>query len=186
MADGERKDDNIADLIKPTYLYDAMKEKRKLKPLLDGEQQDTEVFLCLYLNALDEELPAVLASISVHQGRRGDSVWPGHWVRWEVKVSWPISRDTYHAYSGEVRSPVRAPNQPDVGLTEDWRSLHLDIQPVSVLAVEDALMRVCQSRPMQDGLSGFRYARQQMLISALPPVLVLISSVTDTMQLRTV
>ena len=34
MADEERKDDNIADLIKPTYLYDAMKEKRKLKPLL--------------------------------------------------------------------------------------------------------------------------------------------------------
>ena len=33
-ADEEKKDDKIVDSFEPTYLYDAMKEKRQLKPLL--------------------------------------------------------------------------------------------------------------------------------------------------------
>ena len=33
-ADEENKDDNVVDSFEPTYLYDAMKEKRQLKPLL--------------------------------------------------------------------------------------------------------------------------------------------------------
>ena len=33
----------------------------------DGEQQDAEEFLSLYLDALDEELPALLVSISGRQ-----------------------------------------------------------------------------------------------------------------------
>jgi ubiquitin carboxyl-terminal hydrolase 10 len=33
-ADQEKKDDNVVDSFEPTYLYDAMKEKRQLKPLL--------------------------------------------------------------------------------------------------------------------------------------------------------
>jgi ubiquitin carboxyl-terminal hydrolase 10 len=32
-VDEERKGDNIVDSFEPTYLYDAMKEKRQLKPL---------------------------------------------------------------------------------------------------------------------------------------------------------
>jgi ubiquitin carboxyl-terminal hydrolase 10 len=32
-ADEERKGDNIVDSFEPTYLYDAMKEKKQLKPL---------------------------------------------------------------------------------------------------------------------------------------------------------
>ena len=31
-------------------------------------------------------------------------------------------------FTGKFRLPVRALNQPDVFATEDWRSLHLDIQ----------------------------------------------------------
>jgi ubiquitin carboxyl-terminal hydrolase 10 len=33
-ASEEKKDDNVADSFEPTYLYDAMKGKRQLKPLL--------------------------------------------------------------------------------------------------------------------------------------------------------
>ena len=33
-ADEEKKDDNVVDSFEPTYMYDAMKEKRQLKPLL--------------------------------------------------------------------------------------------------------------------------------------------------------
>ncbi|KAF8494149.1 hypothetical protein F5888DRAFT_1719063, partial [Russula emetica] len=66
-ADEEKKDDNVVDSFEPTYMYDAMKEKSQLKLLLDGQQQDAEEFLCLYLDALEEELPALLASIRGRQ-----------------------------------------------------------------------------------------------------------------------
>jgi ubiquitin carboxyl-terminal hydrolase 10 len=33
-ADEEKKDNNVVDSFEPTYLYDAMKEKRQLRPLL--------------------------------------------------------------------------------------------------------------------------------------------------------
>ena len=33
-ADEEKEDDNVVDSFEPTYMYDAMKEKRQLKPLL--------------------------------------------------------------------------------------------------------------------------------------------------------
>ena len=48
-------------------------------------------------------------------------------------------------------------------------------QPDSVLTVQDALLRVSQSQSTQDGASGSSDsdASQQMLIEALPPVLVL-------------
>jgi hypothetical protein len=48
-------------------------------------------------------------------------------------------------------------------------------QPDSVLTVQDALMRVSQSQSTQDGASGSSGSdmSQQMLIEALPPVLVL-------------
>ena len=48
-------------------------------------------------------------------------------------------------------------------------------QPDSVLTVQDALMRVSQSQSMQDSPSGSSDSdmSQQMLIEALPPVLVL-------------
>ena len=48
-------------------------------------------------------------------------------------------------------------------------------QPDSVLTVQDALLRVSRSQSTQDGGSGLSDsdASQQMLIEALPPVLVL-------------
>ena len=33
-ADGEKEDDEVVDSFEPTYMYDAMKEKRQLKSLL--------------------------------------------------------------------------------------------------------------------------------------------------------
>jgi hypothetical protein len=33
-VDEEKKDDNVVDSFEPTYLYDAMREKRQLRPLL--------------------------------------------------------------------------------------------------------------------------------------------------------
>ncbi|KAI0272066.1 hypothetical protein BGY98DRAFT_169651 [Russula aff. rugulosa BPL654] len=180
-VDDEKKDDNVVDSLEPTYLYDAMREKRQLRPLLDGQQQDAEEFLCLYLDELDGELPVLLPPIS---GRQYASTAPEAEERVVSQsgqievgsqgfvanyVESPITR----IFGGKFRSPVLAPNQPDPVPTEGWRSLHLDIQPDSVLTAQDALMRVSQSQFMQDGPSGLSDVSQQMLIEALPRVLVL-------------
>jgi ubiquitin carboxyl-terminal hydrolase 10 len=99
-------------------------------------------------------------------------------------------------FGGKFRSTVRAPNQPDVVKIEDWRSLQLDIQVgfssfnsahtyflvtdvdllhqhESVHTIEDALARISHLQPVQLGPSDFGETNQQVLVEALPPVLVL-------------
>ena len=94
----------------------------------------------------------------------------------------------------KFRSLVRVPNQPDLVPTEHWRSLHLDIQvrvyfllalfarmstlilfrqPDSIRTVQDAIARISHSPSVQISASGLGNASQQILIEALPPVLVL-------------
>ena len=79
----EKKENKVVDSFEPTYMYDAMKEKRQLNILLvrshahdalfcyrfgltccvkDGKHHDAEEFLGLYLDALDE--PPILARTS--------------------------------------------------------------------------------------------------------------------------
>ncbi|KAH9995033.1 hypothetical protein BJV77DRAFT_268263 [Russula vinacea] len=59
-----KKEPNDVDSFNPRYMYDVMKEMRRLKDLLDGQQQDAEEFFRFYLDTLDAEL---LASISRHK-----------------------------------------------------------------------------------------------------------------------
>ncbi|KAF8494143.1 hypothetical protein F5888DRAFT_1926325 [Russula emetica] len=180
-AEEEKNEDNVVDSFEPTYMYDAMKEKSQLKPLLDGQQQDAEEFLCLYLDALDEELPALLASISgrqsasaaleveereVSQSGQTEVGSQGFMANF---VESPITR----IFGGKFRSPVRAPNQPDLDPIEDWRSLHLDIQHDSISTIQDILAHISQPQSVQVGASDLGKASQQVLIEALPPVLVL-------------
>jgi ubiquitin carboxyl-terminal hydrolase 10 len=96
-------------------------------------------------------------------------------------------------FGGKFRSTVRAPNQPDTVTIEDWRSLQLDIQVRfpsfhfthtyvlvtdvetlqkhdSVHTIQDALARISHQQTVQLGLSE---ASQQVLVEALPSVLVL-------------
>ncbi|KAF8467097.1 hypothetical protein DFH94DRAFT_639094 [Russula ochroleuca] len=174
-----KKEPDAVDSFEPTYIYDATKEKRKLKSLLDNRQQDAEEFFRLYLDALDEELLALLASNSGHdpataapgveerevsQSGQTDVVTRGF-----TSVESPLMR----IFGGKFRSTVRAPNQPDSITIEDWRSLHLDIQHNSVYAIENALARISHLQPVQLGPSSLGEASQQVLIEALPPVLVL-------------
>ena len=82
-VEGEMKEHDAEDSFEPTYLYDAMREKEKLKKMLvscrdkdsplisnlfncvkDGKSGDAEEFFRLYLDELDEELLTLLASIS--------------------------------------------------------------------------------------------------------------------------
>jgi len=81
-------------------------------------------------------------------------------------VESPITR----IFGGKFRSTLCAPHQRDSVVVEDWRSLQLDIQRDSVHTIQDALSHISQPQPVQVGSSE---ASQQVLIEALPPVLVL-------------
>ncbi|KAF8464932.1 hypothetical protein DFH94DRAFT_639948, partial [Russula ochroleuca] len=178
-----KKEPNAVDPFEPMYLYDAMKKKRQLKLLLDGQQQDAEELFRLYLDALDEELLALLASICAHNSA---TVAPGVEER-EVSQSGQIvmkrgltsvESPLMRIFGGKFRSTVRTPNQPDTVNIEDWRSLQLDIQHDSVHAIEDALARISHLQPVQLGPSCSSEslepeASQQVQIEVLPPILVL-------------
>ncbi|KAI0274429.1 hypothetical protein BGY98DRAFT_1098972 [Russula aff. rugulosa BPL654] len=182
-ADGEKKGDNVVDSFEPTYMYDAMKEKRQLKPLFDGQQQDAEEFLCLYLDALEEELlPLLTASISGLQTASAsleveerDASQSGQTdVGSQGVMANLVESPITCIFGGKFRSPVRGPNQPDPVPTEDWRSLHLDIQHDSIRTVQDALAYISQPQSgEQISASGLGNASQQVLVEAHPSVLVL-------------
>ncbi|KAH9987594.1 hypothetical protein BJV77DRAFT_774432 [Russula vinacea] len=78
-------------------------------------------------------------------------------------------------FGGRSRSTVRAPNQPDIVAAKDWRSLKLNIQPDSVHTIQDALAHwhVSRPQPVQVDKSSSGEVSQQVLLEALPPVLVL-------------
>ncbi|KAH9987493.1 hypothetical protein BJV77DRAFT_1070467 [Russula vinacea] len=165
------KEHKAVDSFEPMYVYDAMnlKEKRQLKYLLDGQQQDAEEFFRLYLDSIDEELLALLASISGHKlataaPRVGHEVSQSGQTDVGRRVE-SIGSPLMRIIGGKSRSTVRAPNQLDIVKIEDWRSLRLDIQKTHSHA---SLISNLFSSP-----SGFSEASQQVLIEALPPLLVL-------------
>jgi ubiquitin carboxyl-terminal hydrolase 10 len=102
----------------------------------------------------------------------------------------PITR----IFGGKFRSTLRAPQQKDSVIVEDWRSLRLDIQvyrpcfyfPLlqanhfqreQIHTIRDALsfisapQSVSVTHPSRPGITV--EASQQVLIEALPPILVL-------------
>jgi len=183
----EKEDGDGTDPFLPTYVYDAMKEKRRLKDMLDGRRQDAEEFFSAYLDALEEELLALVTSINPQQAasaalkaeelrvgsQSGEGQTEGKRDYISSSVESPISR----IFSGKFRRTVLKAGQPDSVTVESWRSLKLDIQPDSIRTVQDALARISQPQVVQVGPSGPGKAGEQVtvlrFIEALPPVLVL-------------
>lgn len=184
----EKKEDDGVDSFIPTYVYDAMKEKKRFDNMRGGHQEDAEEFFGFYLDTLEEELLVLLASITppkpasaaskveereesqsgegwTEVGKRNKMV-PTRTVK---SVDSPITR----IFGGKFRSTLRAPHQRDSVVVEDWRSLQLDIQRDSVHTIQDALSHISQPQAVQVGPSDSSEASQQVLIEALPPVLVL-------------
>ncbi|KAF8470409.1 hypothetical protein DFH94DRAFT_811604 [Russula ochroleuca] len=184
----EKKEDDGVDSFIPTYIYNAMKEKKRFDNMRGGHQEDAEEFFGFYLDTLEEELLALLTSItppkpasaaSKVEERDGSQSGEG-WTevgkrnkmvltRTARSVESPITR----IFGGKFRSTLRTPHQRDSVVVEDWRSLQLDIQPDSVLTIQDALAHISQPQSVEVGPSGSSEASQQVLIEALPPVLVL-------------
>ncbi|KAF8471454.1 hypothetical protein DFH94DRAFT_674474 [Russula ochroleuca] len=164
-----------------TDVYDALKQKRQFIIMRDDRQQDAAVFLGLYLEALDEELVTLQSSIGKHkpssapkvdelEEERDCTVRQLLYLCTEFgDADSPISR----IFGGRSRLTVRALNQPDTVTVEDWGSLKLNIQHDSVHTIQDALAHVSLPQPVRVGNSGSGEANQQVLLEALPPVLIL-------------
>ncbi|KAK0482621.1 hypothetical protein IW261DRAFT_1468778 [Armillaria novae-zelandiae] len=177
----------------PTYVYDALKEKKRFDHMRGGHQEDAEEFLGFYLDTLEEELLSVLQSITsqnnsghtlieekeedtptqddgwLEVGKRNRSV-----VTRTIKnTESPITR----VFGGKFRSTLRAPGQKDSVIIEDWRAIRLDIQPDHIHTIEDALSYISHPQSVQMSLPtrpGVAVeASQQVLIEALPPILIL-------------
>ena len=85
----------------------------------------------------------------------------------------PITR----IFGGKFRSTLRTPHQRESVTIEDWRSLQLDIQPENVESLRDALQHISHPQNVQISIptrpGALLDAQQQVLIDALPPVLIL-------------
>ncbi|KAI0320712.1 hypothetical protein OF83DRAFT_1052586 [Amylostereum chailletii] len=188
----EPEEEGLSDSFIPTYVYDAMKEKKRFDNMRGGHQEDAEEFFGFYLDTLEEELlslsstlnpkaQAPLPKVEEHEeetpheegwmevGKRNKTVL----TRTVKSVESPITR----IFGGKFRSTLRAPQQRDSVVVEDWRSLQLDIQKDSVNTIRDALSHISQPQSVQI-VSPTRPgttvdATQQVFIEALPPILVL-------------
>lgn len=189
------EDDWDGDSFLPGYVYDAMKEKKRFDNMRGGHQEDAEEFLGFYLDTLEEELLSILHSVSpsrqgkpapapveekeeaappeqdgwLEVGKRNRTV-----VTRTIKATEsPITR----IFGGKFRSTLRAPRQKDSVIVEDWRSLRLDIQREQIHTIQDALSYISHPQPVQvthPSQPGITIdATQQVLIDALPPILIL-------------
>ncbi|TBU35523.1 cysteine proteinase [Dichomitus squalens] len=184
----EREDDNFDELDSfiPSYVYDAMKEKKRFANMIGGHQEDAEEFLGFYLDTLEEELLSISQSLQPQDAPTApeEEAHDDGWLevgkknkavatRTAKSTESPITR----IFGGKFRSALRAPHQRESVTIEDWRSLQLDIQPENVKTLRDALLHISQPQQVQISIptrpGALLDAQQQVLIEALPPVLIL-------------
>ncbi|KAH9484498.1 putative ubiquitin carboxyl-terminal hydrolase 3 [Psilocybe cubensis] len=196
MGEPERNEDDWdGESFLPTGIYDAMKAKKRFDGMRGGHQEDAEEFFGFYLDTLEEELLGLLHAINpppqpttatrqVNGVEEKEEAAPPEEDGWlevgkrnrmvhtrTIKVTEsPITR----IFGGKFRSTLRAPGQKDSVVVEDWRSLRLDIQRDQIHTIQDALSYISYPQPVQV-TQGSRTieAQQQVLIEALPPILVL-------------
>ncbi|KAI0636523.1 hypothetical protein C8Q77DRAFT_1093171 [Trametes polyzona] len=190
-AKGKEREDDLFDELDsfiPTYVYDAMKEKKRFANMIGGHQEDAEEFLGFFLDTLEEELLSISQSLSPKEPAKPAPEEPqaqdGEWLEVGKKNKAVTTRTTKSTdspitriFGGKFRSTLRTPHQRDSVTIEDWRSLQLDIQPENVKSLRDALQHITHPQPVQISIptrpGAILDATQQVLIEALPPVLIL-------------
>ncbi|EJD53217.1 cysteine proteinase [Auricularia subglabra TFB-10046 SS5] len=196
--DRARSPSGDSDAFIPTYIYDALKEKKRFDSMRRGHQEDAEEFLGFYLDTLEEELLALLADLSpaasgskqpgpvaaksevVEESGSELGVNEEGWtevgrrnravVVTNIKTTEsPISR----VFGGKFRSVLRTPGTGrDSVMVQDWNRLQLDIQPPHVNSITDALRNLSAPELVQVGPSSTE-ATKQVQLDVLPAVLVL-------------
>ncbi|KAJ6467051.1 hypothetical protein DFH09DRAFT_1345785 [Mycena vulgaris] len=167
-----------------TGVYDALKGSKRFDHMRGGQQEDAEEFLGFFLDTLEEELLALAPAVAppptpapavveaeeppeaqdgwLEVGRKNRAVV----TRTIKEAESPISR----IFGGKFRSTLRAAGQKDSAIIEAWRALRLDIQRDAIHTIQDALSFIAHPQVVQMGAAD---ASLQILIAALPPVLVL-------------
>ncbi|KAF8343375.1 hypothetical protein F5887DRAFT_918597 [Amanita rubescens] len=176
----------------PTYVYDALKEKKRFDNMRGGQQEDAEEFLGFMLGTLEEELVVLREEVT---GRRHTPQAPAEPTEEKEEAAPPeelgwqevgkrnqtvVTRaiQLKHYIEGKFRTTLRVPYaKKDSVIVEDWRSVRLDIQRDQTPTVQDALSYISLPQPVQvthPGRPGTTLeAQQQVHIDALPPILVL-------------
>ncbi|RDX46907.1 cysteine proteinase [Lentinus brumalis] len=189
-AKGKEREDDAFDELEsfiPTYVYDAMKEKKRFANMIGGYQEDAEEFLGFFLDTLEEELLSISQSLQPKEPAQAageDVSQEDGWLEVGKKnraVSTRTAKSTdspiTRIFGGKFRSALRAPHQRESVTIEDWRSLQLDIQPEDVKTLRDALLHIAHPQTVQVSIPTrpgvILDATQQVLIEALPPVLIL-------------
>ncbi|KAH7107660.1 hypothetical protein BKA62DRAFT_684060 [Auriculariales sp. MPI-PUGE-AT-0066] len=185
----------------PTYIYDALKETKRFDSMRRGHQEDAEEFLGFYLDTLEEELLALLASlIPTASGTGANSAAqakPEPQVVEESASDAGISEDGWtevgrrnravvvtsikstespitRIFGGKFRSVLRTPGSgKDSVLVQDWNRLQLDIQPPHVVTISDALKQLTAPETVHVGPSSSTEASKQVQLDSLPNILVL-------------
>jgi len=186
----EEEEETGRDSFVPSGIYDALKEKKRFDSMRGGQQEDAEEFLGFYLDTLEEELLSMITPVSsailstptteeedVTDGPTGDG-W--HEVGKKNKAvvtrmhsgqDSPISR----IFGGKFRTVLKVPGARETAIVDPWSRLQLDIQPVYVRTIEDALRHIATPETVQVTSSSRVQvdASQQTVIETLPPILVL-------------
>jgi len=179
----------------PTCVYDALKEKKRFDHMRGGQQEDAEEFLGFYLDTLEEELLSIVQELAPSSSSRSAPVAEEReeeapreeadgWLEVGKKNRTVVTRTIKTAespitriFGGKFRSTLRAPGQKDSVIVEDWRSLRLDIQREQIHTIQDALSYISHPQSVQithpTRPDVVVEASQQVLIEALPPILVL-------------
>ncbi|KAF8343378.1 hypothetical protein F5887DRAFT_1212517 [Amanita rubescens] len=157
----------------PTYVYDALKEKKRFDNMRGRQQKDAEEFVGFLLETLEEELVVLREEVTGQAAPPEELGWQEIGNRNRTVVTWtiqstktPISK----MFGGKFRTTLRVPYaKKDSVIVEDWRSVRLDIQ--------DALSYISHPQPVQvthpSRPGTILEAQQQVHIDALPPILVL-------------
>ncbi|KAG2052780.1 cysteine proteinase [Suillus hirtellus] len=188
----EEVNEDIMDSFMPTYVHDALKEKKRFDHMRGGHQEDAEEFLGFYLDTLEEELLTLSSSLANpnpvpaqqnHNAAVNNTQEEG-WLEVGKRNRTVLTRSTKTAdspmtriFGGKFRSILRVPHQKDSAVVEDWRSLRLDIQRDTIHTIKDALTHISTPQSVQvtsvTRPGATLDAIQQVYIESLPPILIL-------------
>lgn len=187
------EEEDIMDSFIPSYVYDALKEKKRFDHMRGGHQEDAEEFLGFYLDTLEEELLSIVSSLqskpAVEQthseSSHGDAAGEGGpWLEVGRRNRTAVTRTVKAAespitriFGGKFRSTLRVPHQKESVIFEDWRSLRLDIQRDQIHSIKDALSYISAPQSVQvtsvTRPGAILEATQTVHIDSLPLILVL-------------
>lgn len=186
----------------PEYVYMAMRGNTLFDSMRRGHQEDAEEFLGLLLDALHEEFVQEMkpntdvfsnntvrhmnsvdfASINSfdHPQDKNENEWVevGPKQKTSIMRSATVSESPLTPiFTGKFRSILRVPGTKSSITLEPYRSLQLDIEPLHIGSIEEALQNITQPEVLHgdwhSSLGEKLKATKQVFIETFPQVLIL-------------